>query len=301
MKSILYILLIVLTYWWVTGFLRHRRLKTYKSLRHVNDDGTYHKYDRDTMRVGRHGKDIPRVQAKNFVHGRPQIVMGLSDTWACRDWTFDYFKRHHGNTYFESLVQGENTAIGIAFSDFYHYAKYQRDNFPLYIFDEGVDSRPDTKHLVDQWTVPEIFRDDWFDQFDDYIRPPYRWIIMSPKRSGQQMHVDPLATSAWNTLLSGKKRWIIFKPDAGIGVHADIRETGIDWYLHHYDEFKHLEHWDFIQHPGETVYIPSGYWHNVINLEDCVSVTQNFLPKKDFAKNEHLVRRERPDLFEKER
>ena len=298
MKPILFILVIVLVYWWMTGFLRHRRLKTYKSLRHVYDDGSYHTRDRDTMRVGRHGKDVPRVSADQFARGRPCIVTGLSDEWACKEWTFDYFKRHYGDVYFESLVHNENTAIGIKFSDFHHYAKHQRDNFPLYIFDENLDMRDDTKHLIDQWTVPDIFRDDWFDRFDNEVRPPYRWIILSPKRSGQQMHVDPLGTSAWNTLLSGKKRWIVFKPDAD--VEGDIRESGIDWYLHHYDDCKHLEHWDFMQHPGETVYIPSGYWHNVINLEDCVSVTQNFLPNSEFPKHEKMLRRERPDLFVKE-
>ena len=60
--------------------------------------------------------------------------------------------------------------------------------------------------LLNDYGGPHLFQEDDFDILDRVKRPAFRWLIIGPERSGASWHVDPALTSAWNTLLCGRKR-----------------------------------------------------------------------------------------------
>lgn len=206
------------------------------------------------------------------------------------------------------------------------YAKYISnlegllDDSPLGIYDsEFGDEDSPTHELLEEYTIPSCFSPDLFDlannsngsdngsdndsneeeDNDDSstasstptsnissTRPPYRWILIGPERSGTGMHIDPLWTNAWVTVLQGKKRWMLFPPivrleEIGM-IEGQPQINSATWFKLYYDKViadDFPEEWrpvEVLQVPGETVFVPNGWPHLVLNLELTVAVTHNY-------------------------
>ncbi|KAI8852231.1 hypothetical protein BC829DRAFT_385472 [Chytridium lagenaria] len=151
---------------------------------------------------------------------------------------------------------------------------------PLYMFDRDFGSRTE----------------DLFNVFGEK-RPDYRWLILGPPRSGSTFHLDPNQTSAWNAVLSGSKKWILFPPEVvppGVFPSEDGSEVTspvslAEWFLNHYDEMKHLpvKPIECICRAGEIIFVPRGWWHAVMNLEETIAITQNFVSRQNLS---HVLR-----------
>ncbi|XP_068641349.1 lysine-specific demethylase JMJ21 [Aristolochia californica] len=223
---------------------------------------------------------------------KPVLLTQLADTWPARaTWTTDQLLEKYGDTPFK-ISQRSRKKITMKFKDYVTYMNIQHDEDPLYIFDDKFGEA--APGLLEDYRVPHMFQEDLFDVLDKDQRPPFRWLIIGPERSGASWHVDPALTSAWNTLLSGRKRWALYPPGkVPLGVMLHVNEddgdvniespSSLQWWLDFYpllaDEDKPIE---CTQLPGETIFVPSGWWHCVLNLETTIAVTQNFVNTSNF-------------------
>jgi histone arginine demethylase JMJD6 len=232
----------------------------------------------------------------------PVVIEGCADHWpGRRKWTLPALAAGpYRDTKFKIGEDDDGNSIKVKLKYFMQYLVDNKDDSPLYLFDGAFDERSGSKSMLADYDLPCYFRADLFRYVGEKRRPPYRWFAIGPERSGSSVHIDPLGTSAWNTLIVGKKLWVLFHPDAAKplvkGEH--LRRKGEDNEAITYfarvlpriiaEEEKKAEGPSlgmrmFIQEPGQTVFVPGGWWHGVLNLEHSVAVTQNFASDHNFA------------------
>lgn len=149
----------------------------------------------------------------------------------------------------------------------------------------------------------------------DKRSPPHRWFLIGPKRSGSEVHIDPLATSAWNTSIQGRKRWVLFPPAPDLtkkfvrGAHL-AKPGEDDEAIQYFDLIlprlktaegpsgsgKLSEIIECVQHPGETMFVPGNWWHGVLNLDFTIAITQNICNHGNFEKVWKSLRKGRKRL-----
>ena len=293
---------------------------------------------------------IERISAKEvsqedfdrrFAFSRtPCIITDAMDHWPCfmkkalnnnnydndndnpREWTIEKLQKRFPNERFKVGSDDDGYAVRLTMSEFQFYCDEEknpdngckRDDSPLYVFDGSIFDKENTKELAKDFEIPEYFSEDLFKYVGHKRRPPHRWVVFGPPRSGSSVHVDPLATSAWNALISGQKRWVLYPPDKGLTKSLlKPRGIGLDgesvtWFQKAYPLTQTREwsevggcpkSFDVVQNAGEIMFVPDGWWHAVLNVTHTVAVTQNFCTTPRFDAVYRATRRGRPKMSKK--
>lgn len=215
--------------------------------------------------------------------------------------------------YFECGEDSDGYSIEVKLKNFLIYTRRFSfsDRFPLYIFDGSVPHWRDAQRkrimVKNLFRPPKFFKQDYMAYLGKEDRPPWKWLLIGPKNSGTALHVDPLGTSAWNRLLFGEKIWLLFSPETPgellqLNHSGSYCEEACDWMITMYprtqcnswpQEYKPLL---AFQLPGDVMFVPSGWWHLVLNVKTSVAVTQNFVSQENFPQVWEKTSKEKPDL-----
>jgi hypothetical protein len=244
---------------------------------------------------------VEQFEKEYAIPNKPVILSDQVPTWpAWTKWTKEkMIERFQGKTFQVGRVE-------TTLDKYFIYCAQSQEEKPLYLFDNLYGEKyPD---LLDDYVVPPYFRTDYFSLLGKKDRPSYRWMLMGPPRSGSTFHKDPNSTSAWNGLISGLKLWIMYPPDCpppAVFPSKDEAEvttpvTVTEWMLRFYKEVKKgpVKPIECLQRPGDLIFIPNGWWHQVLNIEECIAVTQNVVCDANLLNVvKFLKAKKRPDVW----
>jgi hypothetical protein len=110
---------------------------------------------------------------------------------------------------------------------------------------------------------------------------PYRGLLVAARGARTRMHRDPFCSDAVVCQFYGAKEVALYRPEraaeltknpdgTSFGGFIDVREDKLD-------SLSAIPDYHGFLNPGEMVYIPHGWLHDVIVTEDSVSITWNFV------------------------
>ncbi|KAJ0408254.1 hypothetical protein P43SY_004412 [Pythium insidiosum] len=229
---------------------------------------------------------------------RPVILTDCINKWpAMQRWSDEYLIETCGSQTFSA------GGFQLSMAQYLHYSRTLVDDQPLFIFDKEFAAK--VPQLAEDYDVPEYFQEDFFSLLGEQ-RPDHRWLIIGPKKSGSSFHIDPNSTNAWNGVIRGAKKWIMFPPEIiPPGVHPS--EDGgdvstpvslMEWFVTFYPQVRKLppaqQPLEGICRAGEIIFVPNGWWHLVLNIEESIAITQNFVCQGN-AKNVVRFLEDKPD------
>ncbi|MEO5978517.1 MAG: cupin-like domain-containing protein [Chryseolinea sp.] len=204
---------------------------------------------------------------KYYKPQKPVVLRGLWKKYpAYSKWTMDFFKKTMGSIEvglygnrkedISKTLQIPNAIM--RFDEYLDLIEREPTDLRLFLF-------PVFKHK------PELLQDFGYpDIAKGYIKIPF--MFFGPPKSIVRMHQDIDMSNVFLTQFSGRKRVILFPPDQStllyrlpFNVHSTVDVDHPD-----YTEYPGLQYAKgmstTIEH-GDTLYMPSGYWHHMEYLD----------------------------------
>lgn len=240
---------------------------------------------------------------ESFVNGplrdnSPVIVTDAMTTWKALDqWTPDYLRSKLGDK--EILVYDDLFKL-IGISDLAGYLGRNFDQPASSPAKEYVRAYARFKDVDFIWSddLFEALADGWdrpyFFPNRDFALPrktagaevspvrdafPYKGLFISGRGARTRLHRDPFCTDAMLCQFHGEKRLIFHEPqlaDQLMKGTTFVDPLNVDAAL--FPDFKApAPAFDDVLRPGEILFIPGGWFHDVHTLSDSISITWNFV------------------------
>ncbi|KAH6770616.1 2-oxoglutarate and oxygenase superfamily protein [Perilla frutescens var. hirtella] len=246
---------------------------------------------------------------------QPVILTGLTDDWrACKDWVsgegmpnLRYFSDHFGGSRVQvadcvtreftdqkrvemSVSEFIEQWINISSSDNggadgkpllylkdWHFVKEYPDyvaySTPVFFLDDWLNLYLDMYHMHDD--------PDSYQERNDVNCSDYRFVYMGAKGTWTPLHADVFRSYSWSANVCGRKQWYFLCPSQHHLVFDRYMKSAVydifeDVCKLKYPGFEEAIWWECTQEQNEIIFVPSGWYHQVHNLEDTISINHNW-------------------------
>lgn len=215
------------------------------------------------------GTTITYTEFQNKYHlpQKPVVLRGLWKQYpAYEKWTMEYFKNAMGDIevglYSSTMANPSETLtkphVKMHFDKYLELIENEPTDLRLFLF-------PVFKHK------PELLKDfDYPNITKGYIKLPF--MFFGPKNSITRIHQDIDMSCVFLTQFEGKKRVVLFPPEQSrflyrlpFNVHTTIDIDHPDF--EKYPALQYAKGMTTVLEYGDTLYMPSGYWHHIEYLE----------------------------------
>lgn len=219
---------------------------------------------------------VPRVEKlsasefrKSYLEPeRPVVITDMASTWpALKKWTPDYFAREYGSlqvkVYDQSFVRPGTSYMSslrkIPFSEYLDVMSTGAVELRLFAFNIF-------------WQAPELKMDLLWSDITKGFSRKFVFMFFGCKGSVTPLHYDPDLPHLFHTVLYGKKRIVLFPNEESKNLykHPFNTRSYVDVDKPDFNKFPRLKYaagCQAILSPGETLYMPSGYWHHMVYEE----------------------------------
>lgn len=226
------------------------------------------------------GTQITKKEFMEHYHKsqQPVVLRGLWKKYPAYDkWTMDYFKNAMGDItvdLFSSTKADPSETIKtpharMKFSEYLSLIEKEPTDLRLFLF-------PVFKYK------PELLKDfDYPDITKGYIKLPF--MFFGPKNSITRIHQDIDMSNVFLTQFEGRKRVVLFAPSQSkllyrlpFNVHTTVDIDHPDY--EKYPGLKYAKGMTTVLEFGDTLFMPSGYWHHIEYLEGGYGLSVRTMP-----------------------
>ncbi|KAJ9109017.1 hypothetical protein QFC21_000343 [Naganishia friedmannii] len=247
------------------------------------------------MTIGRHENITYAEFEHNLADLNEPVIVGVSLTasWPC---TSEWRLANGPNLaalrrYGHHSVQVANCSVR-QFNEFERSERKLDEILDIWEREEGQNGRLYVKDwhqalLLEQdggrqdqiYTTPDIFKDDWMTHHALSLAPPddYRFTYAGPPGTFTPVHRDVYGSYSWSSNIVGRKRWWLIPPEHTQLFRTRSSKDDLVFDVREVDEALWEDKVLVVeQHAGETIFVPSGWHHQVENMDFCISINQNF-------------------------